>query len=704
MPHGITEIHRLAISRRACAMFIFVSVILVGCSTVPAPRPPHLASAARSKPQNRPSEHKSGPAPHPTPRARLYPGTGIFIHRSAAFVRRPVAMNAHGQISLDFVDANIQDVAKAILGDYLKLNYAIAGNVKGTVTIQTSQPLDRHQVLLLLEQTLRQVGVALVHSHGVYRVVTLQDAEKFAHHLTISGAKAPSADGYGSVIVPLHYIDANHMAKLLDTLAAGQGQVTADPARNLLVITGTHDERSSLIEDIHLFDTNWLSGMSFAMFTPRYTDADELTKELEQIIGGLHGPLGGIVRFIPIDRLNAVLAISPQLRYLEEVRAWVDRLDHPGKGTKDQLYVYRVQNGRASDLAATLRRVFGESSGSGGPRGDRLDTLSSGSSSQDGTLSTLTAKLPPTVYGAAMSSSGMAGVRITADKTNNSLVILATPVEFTAIRQALEQLDVAPREVFLEAAIAEITLTNDTQYGVQYYFQPNNTNQAVLSNSNSSVISSTFPGFSYVFTNGNNIKVILDALASITHVKVVSSPQVLVLNNQTATLQVGNRVPVVTQQAVSTLTTGAPLVNSVQYEDTGVILKVTPRVNSGGLVMMDISQEVSDVTKTTTSDINSPTIEQRKITTSVAVRDGETVALGGLISSSVTNGRSGIPWLQNIPFLGNLFRDTQHSTTRTELMVLITPHVVDNMEKARAITAELARKLPAVEALFDKQH
>jgi len=205
----------------------------------------------------------------------------------------------------------------------------------------------------------------------------------------------------------------------------------------------------------------------------------------------------------------------------------------------------------------------------------------------------------------------------------------------------------------------------------------------------------------YAFTGGN-IKIILDALSTITKVDVLSSPQLMVLNNQTATLQVGYQVPIITQQAVSTETSGAPVVNSVQYENTGVILQVTPRVNRGGEVMMDITQEVSDVSSTVTSSTGSPMIEQRKITSTVAVQDGETVTLGGLISKQNSTAKVGVPFLDQIPVLGNAFRDTSNGFTRTELLVLITPHVVDSVQRARAVTAELRRKLPLVQPLLEE--
>jgi len=291
---------------------------------------------------------------------------------------------------------------------------------------------------------------------------------------------------------------------------------------------------------------------------------------------------------------------------------------------------------------------------------------------------------------------------ITTSEANNALVIYASPQEYLSLQGAIRDLDTTPLQVFLEASIAEVTLTDDMKYGLQYFYQPDSNNQLVLTNTASAAIASVLPGFSYVFTNGSSIKVILSAIASRTHVEVISSPKLLVLNNQTASLQVGDRVPIVTQQAVSTVTTDAPIVNSVQYEDTGVILKLTPRVNRGGLVMLDITQEVSDVATTTTSGIDSPTIHERKINSSVAVQDSETIALGGLIVDDHSRDISGIPFLQDIPVLGNLFRTTHKTGTRTELIVLITPHVVDGISTARMITEELRRKLPAVEPLLSR--
>jgi len=659
----------------------------------------------------------------PEASSEIIPGSGQFTGSQRH--SRAVATDAKGDITLNFVNADVKDVAKAVLGDYLKLNYQISATVQGTVTIQTSQPLTRDQVIPALDRALRLNAMALVNNDGVYDVVPIAEAQHDTGAIHATGTAAANAMEYGSEAVPLHYVSAVQMQKLLEPLAPAQGIVHVDASRNLLIIEGTADERKTLRDDIALFDADWLSGMSFAIYTPTYMDAAELARELDQILGSTDSPIAGLVKLMPIDRLNAVLAISPQKKYLEKLRFWVDRLDRPGQGTDRHIFVYHVQNGRASDLASTLAKaLFGNASAGAEPGAVHTTTESvtmpttpplgggglgsSPTPSASTTTSSSAIAAPAEQFSASgnlKTAEGSASVNITADEVNNALVIYATPREYATVEAALHQLDTQPVQVFLEAAIAEVTLNNDLQYGLQYFYQPNSQNQFVLSNGTGLPLTAAFPGFSYMFSHGSNIQVVLNALANETHVQVISAPKILVLNNQTATLQVGDQVPIETAQAVSTIDSTAPIVNSIEYEDTGVILKVTPRVNRGGVVMMDISQEVSGVNAASSaSAIASPTIQQRKIDSSIAIQDGETVALGGLITDSKTLSGAGIPFLQDVPVLGNLFRTTTNNHDRTELIVLITPHVVDNVEKARAITNELRRKLPSVEALLARDN
>jgi general secretion pathway protein D len=652
-------------------------------------------------------------------------------------------------ITLNFVNADVRDVAKAVLGDYLKLNYEIGSNVTGTVTLQTSQPLQRAQVLPALEQALSLNNLALVRANGIYEVMPLTDAHKQVG--MTPGHIGNAGSGYGVDVVHVHYMSADQMEKLIAPLAGTQGAIRIDPSRNLLIVEGTAQERQALLEDISLFDVDSMSGMTFELFTPQYMDAEELSKELTGLMGGLSGQMSGGVRLIPIDRLNAVLAISPQQRYLNQMRIWVARLDKPGQGNDKKIFVYHVQNGRASDLANTLlKTLFGSAAGtttttpSQSPFSSQAGGSMSGSTNTFGSSllgggTTLTQGGTTPSHPSSSSSfepvtspaegregrgrsfetiggvarEGINSVNITADETNNALVVLATPREYAVIQDALRQLDIAPIQILLEASIAEVTLTNETQFGVQFYLNGPH-NQGVLTQGATVPlatkpslvnIAAPYPGFSYMYMNGAGIQAILNALDQVTTVKVISSPEVMVLNNQLASLEVGDQVPILSGEAQSTVTADSPVVNSVEYLDTGIILKVTPRVNRSGQVMMDISQEVSGVDNTATSQstIGSPTIQQRKIESSVSVADGQTVALGGLFSDQHTIGTSGIPLLDRIPVLGKLFSNNDDQHNRTELMVLITPHVVDNPEKAQAITNELRKKLPEVQPLFDEK-
>ncbi|MEP7247367.1 MAG: type II secretion system protein GspD, partial [Gammaproteobacteria bacterium] len=286
------------------------------------------------------------------------------------------------------------------------------------------------------------------------------------------------------------------------------------------------------------------------------------------------------------------------------------------------------------------------------------------------------------------SSMEAGSLKIVPSEENNSLLILASPSEFGVIEAALKRLDVLPIQVLIEASIAEVTLTDEIKYGLQWSFKGGD-GPLVLSESSGGTINAQFPGFSYLFTGRTDIRAVLNAIESLTNVRVLSAPKLMVLNNREASLQVGDQVPIAVQSAISVADGAAPIVNSVQLLDTGVILRVTPRANKSGRVILEVAQEVSDVATTTSSGIDSPTIQQRKISSTVAVRDGDTIALGGLIRESRSNGGGGIPFLRKIPVLGHAFGSTSKVGRRTELIVLMTPHVVRTESESDQVMSDL---------------
>jgi len=640
---------------------------------------------------------------------------------------RPVVVLATGDISLNFPGVDVQAVARAILGDTLGVPFTIDPSLHNQVSVQTPHPIRRQDVLPFFEQALTPVGLVLTRHGGAYAIVPSSLARAQAPVV------GPNDAGFGNETIILKFVNAEEMRKLLDPLVPGAISI-ADPTQNVLVVSGDSTQRKALRDLVAEFDVDWLRGMSFALLIPQRTDARLITPELDKLLNAPGAQSAGLVRLIAMDRLNGILAITAQPQYLDDVRRFVEVLDREGESAERRVFVYHVQNSRAADLAKVLNAAFGHA-GSGGAQTDTdatglvdhsapspatiappppTPTPSYGGNAQLNAFNTRANPAQTSLEGdssaprAPTPTGGIegGGTTITADETNNAIVVFGTPRDYALISDALARLDVPPLQVVIDASISEVTLNHNLQYGLQWAFQAGRlggilTQGSQTTNPTTGVVTNpgpqqNFPGLSFLY-QGNGVSATLNALATVTDVTVLSEPKLVVINNHTATIEVGNQVPVSTGSATSTLTSGAPIVNSIEYRDTGVILKVTPRVNSGGLVLLDIAQEVSDVVPPTSGQTSvqqtSPTISQRKIATSVAVQDGETVALGGLISNQVSRGRSTIPLLGNIPVLGHLFGDTTGGLIRTELVVLLTPHVVRTPVDAEAVTRELRDKI-----------
>jgi general secretion pathway protein D len=648
------------------------------------------SGAAAQSPQ--PSSPPSPPQAVVTPnvRATVVPGAPQPAAPAAPAVRP-------GDVQLNYPNVEVRDAARAVLGDVLGLTYAVAPGVSGRVSVVTGEPIARADVLLVFEEALRGADLALVNRAGVLTITSVEQAQ---------GANVGGGElGFGSETVQLRFISAAELKKILDSVVPGAA-TTPDPASNTLVISGTTGQRRAVQNLVREFDVDWLQGSSFALYIPQNTDARLIAPELERLLNSPGAPTAGLVRLVSMERLNGILAIAREPQLLESTRRWVEILDREGQSTERRLYVYRVQNGRSSDLARVLIQAFGGTPPATEPtvRTPLTTETESAGSATEGTAATAARpdnfgvfpSVPTAQAQAGTSGLALGQAIITSDDTNNALLAYATPREYAVIEDALRKLDVTPVQVLIEAAITEVRLNDDLRYGVQWRFL-NNGNDIALSEGNTANPVRQFPGFSFFYGNGSTITATLNALSSLTKVNVLSSPKLLVLNNHTASLQIGDQVPVATQSAVSVTDPDAPIVNSIEYRDTGVILKVTPRVNAGGLVLLDVAQEVSDVAQTSTSDLNSPTISQRRISSSIAVQDGQTIALGGLIRASRVNGRSGVPILSAIPVLGGLFGDRVVDGERTELLILLTPRVVRSAEQVRTVTDELRDKIRALE-------
>jgi general secretion pathway protein D len=641
-----------------------------------------------------------------------------------------------GDVTLNYPSVDVQAVAKAVLGDILNVKYSIDPQVHGVVTVQTTHPIRRADVLPLFEDALKSGNLALTVRGGVYTIVPLGMASGAA------GVVGPADTGFGTETVTLNYASAEELKKLLDPIVPGAIS-QADTARNVLIVVGTTTQRKAIRELVKQFDVDWLKGMSFALFIPQRTDARLIAPELDKLVNGPGSQTAGMVRLITMEHLNGILAISAQPQLLEDVRRFVEVLDREGESAEKRIYVYHVQNGRAADLAKvlagafgiTVRDVGGESTAdttdrtggiaspfgnspmaqSGVPMGGLAGGQTTGQTLGQNTAGgagyqaggTQGAKTHQQDSGQNDQTNGEPnGTTITADETNNAIVVFAAPRDWSLMEDALHRLDVLPLQVMIDAIVSEVTLNNELQFGIQWYFQSRESTAQFNNNSSGATPvpippTQVLPGFSYLYS-GANVTATLNALRAITDIHVLSAPKLMVLNNHTASIEVGDQVPISTSSSQGTFTADSPVINSIEYQQTGVILKVTPRVNASGLVLLDISQEVSAVSNTSTASANSgtaptPTITERKIVTSVAVEDGDTIALGGLIQNDVTKNKNVIPLLGDIPIIGHLFGSTDNTIKRTELVVLLTPRVVRTRVDADEITKELREKIRMAE-------
>lgn len=626
-----------------------------------------------------------------------------------------------GNIEFTIPSADVRTLAQIVLRDTLGIPYTVSLDGDVDVGLTTAGPVGRQQLLDLFEASLKQANLAMVWEGTGYRILTVDAAKA-------RGTEFVPDRGFGSETVRLSFANAEELKKLLDTVVPGAVQ-SVDTTQNALVIAGTQAQRKSAHEIIAQFDVNWLRSMSFALYVPQHLDSRLIVPELEKLINAPDAPTRGLVRLIGMERINGVIAISAQKQYLEDVRRWVEVLDREGTSNEPRLYVYRVQNSRARDLVKTINASFGFGGGGGDLGGGSAAGGAAGGGADstdpfapetrggpDRTLGRPLARQVPAPgqsdgFGAGGSGGSGGGaaasplrVRVSSDENNNAVVVYGSAHDYAIIEDALRKLDVQPLQVMIEAAITEVGLNDGLRYGVQWNFQTGESNFA-LTEGNTANPTRTFPGFSYFYSNNNNIRATLNALEERTTVKVVSAPKLMVLNNQTAALQVGDQVPILSQQISTPTGIGGGLAtsNAVEYRDTGVILKITPRVNVSGTVLLDISQEVSDVLPTRTGVSNSPTISTRRVATTVSVQDGQVIALGGLFRDNKSFGKNGLPILSRIPVLGGLlFGNNDNTQKRTELIILIKPHVLRTPDDLTAITEELRAKIQSVEPFKTK--
>jgi general secretion pathway protein D len=695
-------------------MYIFIPFLFVALSLASCGNNPHTVSSAGNPASATPAkiavtateskEEDAGTSPALRPESRtsdnysekVVLGTGVFVQ--PAEINQRQAYATEDGITLNFEQAALAEFLHVVLETILQENYVIDPQVKGNVTLHTTRPVTKDGVLPIVEVVLQQNGAALIRDEGVFKVVPLKDAWTEAQAPSIGRFTPKASVGYTVQVVPLEHVSARELRNIIEPFVPEGSMIKVDEARNLLILSGPKYRLDELLTTVRTFDVDWLKGMSFAMFPLEYADATTLVEELQAILEDENSlPLKGIVRLLPIERLNAVLVIAHRPHHIAQMRDMIEQFDWGIDGGGGQrLYVYTLENGKAENIATVLQEIFGqtpqdfsgERSNSAGKVFHTADSLTIAPQRRNTVDRTGNDGAKDT----SIPAQRRGKVKIIADSDNNAILTLASQDGYRAIEAAIRKLDIAPRQVLIQATIAEVSLSNTLDNGVRWFME--NSNAALGFNA---PVPGTAAGAGLAFAffdESSDLRVFFDLLETQSSVKFLSTPQVMVLDNQTATIRVGDQIPVTTRSSQSTISPDAPVVTEVEFRDTGTLLTVTPRINAGGQITLDISQEVSlPGTEPAVGGGGNVAIAQRTINSSVIVQSGQTVVLGGLILETTKEGKSGIPMLMDIPWIGRAFSTKSEDVFRTELIVTIEPMVIEDNRMMTNVTEELRMRM-----------
>ena len=728
---------------------LLLSVFLLTAITVtPAPIAGQEAPAAtppqgQVQPPVAPPARETPSTPQATPPARV---------PERRLLPAPTVARSADMVSLNFNRAELVEVIH-VLAQHLKLTYTIDPEVKGSVTIYSADPLKKEDLFPIFHQVLRINGAVAVKSGDMYRISPIKDGKGL-----VRPVGQGKEDGYALQVVPVRFFSVAEMKKLLSPFVTPGGEILDYPRGNFFIIVDLPSNIQRLMEIRDLIDVSTFTGTRMEIYQPKVASAEELASEMTKIMqlyaSSAAQAEGFAAQFLAIPRINQLLVISHSEAAWTYAKRWLERIDAVGEGPGRRIFIYPVENGKATELADILNQVLGQPSAGrrepartlqdlhrgaptapGAPGAPRpsLPPLG-GSAPTPGTQSSpfgafaavplpaqppLAAPRPPAVAPAAPTQPAarpQEQLRIVPDPATNSLIIYGTAQEFQNIKNILKELDLMPRQVLLDVLVAEVTLGDDLSFGIEYeIFRRGGAAATIFGTPFGSVgasrgvpatpslakgatIAQFGAGLSGVIGRSNVVRAFINALMSDSRVKVLSSPTVLATDNRPARIQVGSEEPIPTG-TIQTATTGTSISQSttIQYRNTGRILTIIPQVNAKGLVNLQIKAEVSQRGGNVTVGTDSfPSFDTRDAETTAVVQDGETLVIGGIITDRKSRSRTGIPYLMDIPVLGRFFGTTTDEIDRTELVMLITPHVIRNREEARSVTDEFKERLSTV--------
>jgi len=666
----------------------------------PTPTTPPPPAAA----QTPPAAATQAPGP-----AQVQPATATPSPAPASPAPAPGADSSQ---SVGFACANC-DLLEFIrnVGTELKLNYVIDPKVKGVVTIHTYGELKQEDLLPVLETVLRINGAAMVKTGNFYQIVLAAGARQLPLEIRKPGQEGelPRSDAKVLQIVPMRFLGAADMVKIIEPYLSEGGHVAYHAQGNILIITENSANLKKLIELIDLFDTDVFQSKRVQLYQIKYNQAKDLLPDLDKIFSTYAlSSKDSAIKFIAIERLNGILAVAPNPTSAAEVEKWILKLDQPVQKSGIRNFVYKVENSEAKKLEPVLLKLYGRQQGGG-----LASSLAQTGSPMPGAPSASPAAgaVPsgPDQAGKDKDQDAIAGfiqgeIKIVADEINNAFIIRCSLQDYEVVKETIQQLDIVPRQVLIDVKIFEVVLTGNLSMGVSAFLQQRTNNPKLTTGSFSATASDAAPAglnFSTFARIGMTRELVafLNAQETRSRSRVLSAPSVVASDNVEAHIQVGQEIPILTAQGVVPGGTGGGslFTNSVSNRSTGIILNVTPRINPNGWVTLKVNQEVSSPGPPPDgSAIQSPAINIRSVGTQLTVKDGETIAIGGIISETKGLTKNRVPLLGDIPGVGLLFGNSVLTNTRTELIALITPRLIEDIDAAYDLTEGLKSQLKSL--------
>ena len=618
-------------------------------------------------------------------------------------------------IILNFDNADLRDVISTV-SSITKENFILSPGVDARITIHSATKIPVREVLSVFVSVLEANGLAIVKSGDFYKVV-LSTTTKQKPLEVRKGSDAESIpsdviDKPLTQIVPVEYVPVGEISSVLQPMISPYGSIIPNVRNNLLIINDVASNLKRLLSILKELDVDAFQNTRMAFFQPKYSDVKVLSEELTSILNALNLGKEGTVALVPIERINSVVVFSSSPSLLKSVEGWIKKLDEE-ISTGQTIFIYPVQNVKAKDIEEILKTLYMGEEGTQSKVSTEVKALPAG---QRQAQTAPTARTLPK----SDESAGGSKVEIATFEPTNSLVILAAPGIFREIKEIIQKLDIYPQEVLIEVLIAEVTLTDTDKFGIQWSALQSVSIEGdssftgrVQSSSGSSdaaslsalpaiapVLAGGSAGISYVLFKPDRLVAMIHALASKGKVDVLSSPRLLVRNQEEASIEVGSDIPTSssTTQAADT-TTISTLTQNIEYKTVGIKLKIKPSINNEKTVVLDIEQEVSDQLSNVTvgqAGYTYPSFSTRKTKTSVVVPDKQGIVIGGIMKEKKDKSYQGVPLLSSIPLLGNLFRYTVNTSSKTELIMILTPHVVANKNDADVLTTEFTEKLKQV--------